>query len=101
MQVEERRLDLVEESGADVEESGSSGPAQELAPGCGEHVAADALHVDRELSDRLAGVEQEGDAGLAGGGADLFGWVDETTLGGHVCDGDQLHRAPVVGEASQ
>ena len=59
MHVEERRLELGDQLLADVEEAGAAGCAQELAAGRGEDVAPDRLDVDRELPDRLAGVEEE------------------------------------------
>ena len=58
VQVEQRRLECLDQPAADVEEAGAARAAQELAPGGGEHVAADLVDVDRELPDRLAGVEQ-------------------------------------------
>src|SRR5229473_4789765 len=45
-----------------VEEARAAGPAQMLAARSREHVAADRLHIDRELADRLAGIEQIEDA---------------------------------------
>ena len=68
------------------------GPRRILAAGCGEHVAADGSTSMGIWPDGLAGVEQVGDAGLAGGGADLLGGVDQSALGGHVGDGDELDR---------
>src|SRR5882724_9125259 len=45
-----------------VEEAGAAGPAQILAARGRQHVAADLPHIDRELADRLAGIEQIEDA---------------------------------------
>ena len=66
------------------------GPRRNLRPVARKHVAADGLDVDRHLADRLAGVEQVGDAGRARDLADRLGRVDEPAVGRHVGDGDQL-----------
>ena len=66
------------------------GAAQELAAGRGEDVAADRVDVDRQLPDRLAGVEQERHAGGAGDAADRLGGVDEPALRRHVHERDEL-----------
>ena len=74
----------------DVEEAGAARAAQVLAAGGGEHVAADRVDVERQLADRLAGVEQVGDAGRAREAPDLGGRVDQAAVGRHVGDGDEL-----------
>jgi hypothetical protein len=61
-----------------------------LRPGGREHVATDLPHIDRELADRLAGVEQVEDAVARGDAADLGRRIDEPALRGHVRDRDQL-----------
>ena len=66
------------------------GPRRYLRPGGREHVAADLPHIDRELADRLAGVEQIEDAVARGDAADLGGRIDEPASAGHVRDRDQL-----------
>jgi hypothetical protein len=45
-----------------AEAARAAGPAQILAARGREHVAADLPHIDRELADRLAGIEQIEDA---------------------------------------
>jgi hypothetical protein len=100
VQVEERGLELLEDRLADVEEPGSAGGAEVLAPGGGQHVAADPCHVDGHLSDGLAGVEEVEDPGVAGEGAYFLGGVDQPALGGDVGDGHELHRPVAVVEAA-
>jgi len=53
-------------------------------------IAADRLDIDRHLADRLAGVEQEGNAGIPGDAADRGGGVHEPAIGRHMGDRDQL-----------
>jgi hypothetical protein len=48
------------------------------------------LHIDRELTDRLAGIEQIEDAMAHSDSAVLGRWVNEPVLCLHVCDRDQL-----------
>ena len=67
------------------------GPRRNLRPGGGEERATDRADVDRELADRLAGVEQVGDSGTRDRGSDAGGRVDETTRGRHVRDRDEPH----------
>lgn len=99
VQVEERRLQLVQEFVLHMQETGAAGRAQVLAPGCGQHVAADAPDVDRELPNRLAGVQQEWHSGLPGYGANLLGWIDKPPLGRHVRHRDELRLASAVLDA--
>jgi hypothetical protein len=66
------------------------GPSRYLRPGGREHVAADLLHIDGELADRLAGIEQIEDAMARGDMADLGRRIDEPALRRHVRDRDQL-----------
>ena len=73
-----------------VEEARAAWPAQVLAAWGGEHVAADLLHIDRELADRLTGIEQIEDAMARGNAADIGRRIYEPALGGHVGDRDQL-----------
>ncbi len=68
-----RRHGAVEDRVADVEESGAARAAQVLASGRREEVTADRLHVDVELADRLAGVDEIRHAGGAGQRTDLGG----------------------------
>ena len=89
MQVDERRIEAVDDLLRDVEEAGAARAAQELAAGAGQQVAADLLHVERHLADGLAGVEQVGDAMAARDLADLLGRVDQSALGRDVRDGDE------------
>ena len=91
MQIEHGGLESVDHLAAHVEEAGAARRPQELAAGGGEQVAADALDVDGELSDRLAGVEQERHPRLPGEGAHLLGRVDQAAVGGHVGGRDEPH----------
>ena len=74
------------------------GPRRYLRPVAERKSQPICVDVDRQLSDRLAGVEEVGDAGLPGGGADLLGGVDQAALGGDVGDRDELDRPAAVGE---
>ncbi len=65
------------------------GPPQVLAAGSREHVATDFLHIDRHLSDPLAGIQQKQYAGSAGQGANLFDRLHGTAVGGDHRQGDQ------------
>ena len=69
--------------------AGAARAAQVFAPGGREHVAADAIDVDRELADRLAGVEQVKNAVPRGDRADLRRRIDESALSRHVRDRDE------------
>jgi len=53
-------------------------------------VAADLPYIDRELADRLAGIEQIEEAVARGHAADVRRRIDEPTPPGHVRDRDQL-----------
>ncbi len=100
MQVEKRRLDPVDEIAAYVEKARSTRSAQELPSGCRQNVAADPLDIDRHLSDRLTGIEQERNAGLAGGDPDLLGRVDQAALSRHVGDRDEFHGTLAIAQPS-
>jgi hypothetical protein len=89
VQVQERRFEALDEPFRDVQEAGAPRPAQKLAAGGGEHVAPDRGHVDRQLADRLAGVQQVRHAGRPSQRADLRGRVDQPAVRGHVGDRDQ------------
>ena len=65
------------------------GPAQELPARAGEHVATDLRDVERQVPDRLRGIEQIGNAGVARDPADLRNRVDETAAGRNVRHPDQ------------
>jgi hypothetical protein len=88
--VEERRLETLEQTRPNIEEACPARAAQILAPGRREDVAADLLDVNRQLPDRLAGIEQVGNPGFARDGADLRRGVDETAVRRHVRDRDEL-----------
>ena len=77
--------------GGDVEEAGAARGAEELATGGDQRVAADRADVDRQVADRLGRVEQVGDAGRAGEGADRGDRLDPARGGRHV-GGDQQGR---------
>src|SRR5262249_6113271 len=62
VEIDERRLEPLDGVAPHVEGAGAAGPAQILAARGREHVAADLPHIDRELADRLAGIEQIEDA---------------------------------------
>jgi hypothetical protein len=93
MQIEEWRLQLAEQRSAHVQETGTARAAPGLAAGAGKHVAADPPDVDRELPDRLAGVQQEGNPGPPGDRTDLFRGVDQAALRRYVRHRDELHFA--------
>jgi len=90
VQIDERRLEPLDGIAPHVEEARAAGPAQILAARGREHVAADVLHVDREVADRLAGIEQIEDAVARGDAADVGRRIDEPASPGHVRDRDQL-----------
>jgi hypothetical protein len=53
-------------------------------------MATDLLHIDRELADRLVGIEQIEDAVTRGDAADFGRRIDEPALSRHVRDRVQL-----------
>jgi hypothetical protein len=65
------------------------GPRRELAAGAGQHVAADRVHVDRELAGRLGGIQQVRGAAIAGNPPDRGGGLDQAAAGRHVAHPDQ------------
>src|SRR5262249_57547919 len=75
--LDNRRMQPADTVLVDVEKPGPAGPTQELAAGGGEELTADRVHVDRHLTDGLAGVEQEGNPGLTGDRAHLRDRVDQ------------------------
>jgi hypothetical protein len=58
VEIDERRLEPLDGVAPPVEEARAARPAQILAARGREQVVADVLHIDRELADRLAGVER-------------------------------------------
>jgi hypothetical protein len=90
VEIDERRLEPLDGVAPHVEEARAAGPAQILAARGREHVAADVSHVDREVADRLAGIEQIEDAVARGDAADVGGRIDQPAPPGHVRDRDQL-----------
>jgi hypothetical protein len=59
VQVQERWVEPVDEPVGHEQETGAARAPQELAAGGRQQVAADLGHVDRHLSDRLAGVQRQ------------------------------------------
>jgi hypothetical protein len=55
-----------------------------------DHVAADLPNIDRELADRLAGIEQIEDAEASGDAADFGRRINEPALRGDMRDRDQV-----------
>jgi len=94
LEIDEGRLERADRVAAHVEKAGATRAAQILAPGGREHVAANAIDIDRELADRLAGVEQVEDAVPRGDGSHVRRWVDEPALGRHVGDRDESGPRP-------
>ena len=90
MHVEKRGLEPFDQAAPHVEEAGAARAAEELAPGAGEDVTPDLAHVDRQLADRLARVEQKRDARRPGDAPHGRGGVDEPALGRHVHERDEL-----------
>ena len=80
-----------------VEEAHAARPAQELARGRREHVAAELRDVERHLARGLAGVEQERHAGLAAGAPHLARGVHEAAVRGDV--GQHHEPGALAGEA--
>ena len=69
------------------------GPRRNFRPLPVRIAAAELVHVERELADRLAGVEHEEHAGVAAQAADLGGRVHQPALGGDV---HERHHGGVV-----
>src|SRR5215211_5009330 len=90
MVVEQQRLDMARRRALGVKEARATGPAQVFAAGHRQEVAADFTHVDRQLADRLAGIEQIEHAGIVGDLADRLGRLHQATLRRHMGDRDQL-----------
>jgi hypothetical protein len=89
VQVEEGRLQPLDELAAHVEEPRPARPAQELASGRGEDVATDRADVHRHLPHRLARVEHQGHAGGARHLPDRGGGVDQAAVRRHVDERDE------------
>src|SRR5262249_45890784 len=70
--------------------TGTAWSAQVLPPGGREHVTAERVDVDGYLSNRLTGIEQIQHPSLACHCTHCGSRVDQTTVGGHVGDGDQF-----------
>ena len=75
--------------GPHIEKAGAARPAQIFAAGGREHVAADRSHIDRELADRLARIEQIKDAVAPCDLPDLRRRIDEPALRRHMGDRDE------------
>src|SRR5207253_2091575 len=60
VQVDEGRLEALEQVAADVEERGAARAPQKLASGRRQGVALELAHVQRELTNRLAGIKKQG-----------------------------------------
>ncbi len=71
----------------------SKRPAQKFAPRCRQQIAAERRHVDRDLADRPAGVEQIGNSVAPRDATDLGGRVDQPAVGRDPGDRDQLDAA--------
>ena len=89
VEIDERRLEALDGVAPHVEEARAAGPAQILAARGREHVAADLPHIDRELADRLAGVEQVEDPVPGRDAPHQGGRVHEPALGRDVGDRDE------------
>lgn len=90
VQVEHRRFEAVAQARAHVQKAGAARAAQVLPAGGGQGVAADAFDVEVQLVSRLARVEQERDACLAGDGSDFLRGVHQAALRGDVGHRDEL-----------
>src|SRR6266568_5938828 len=73
----DERVELLQRGGAQPQEPGATRAAQELAAGAGEQVAADRVHIDRELAGRLGGIQQIQRTAAAGDPPDLVGGLDQ------------------------
>ena len=89
MEIDEDRVHAIGEVPLHIEKAGAARPAQELAAGGRKHVAADGIHVHLQLADRLAGIEQIGNAVRAGHLADLGGGIHQSAVGGNMGDGNE------------
>src|SRR5207244_12159240 len=94
MEIDERRLEPLDGVTPHVEEARAAGPAQILAARGRAHVAADLPHIDRELADRLAGIEQIEDAVARGDEADVGRPFGEPASPRPVRHRDQLPAPP-------
>ena len=92
--VEHGRTQAVEHRVTHVQESGAPRRPEELAPGRADQVAADLIHIDGELTDRLAGVEQVGNAGGSNQGTGLGDGIDEPALARDMGERDECHATP-------
>src|SRR5262245_18558183 len=79
-----------EELLASVEHADAGGPAH-LVPGQDQEIAADLLDVHSPMASALGGVDQCGDAQLAGTGAEFGDWVDGAERVGNVGEGEKLN----------
>jgi len=82
-------LEPLQRSGAHPQKTRAPRAAQELAAGAGEQVAADRLHIHRELAGRLGGIEQEQRTTFAREPPDLGHRLHQPAAGGHVTHPDQ------------
>lgn len=99
MQVQERRLETLDPLPPYVEKTRAAWSAQKLAPGCRQHVAAEAFDVERHLPCALARVEEKGHVRAPGHRANRGGWVHQPAVGRDVRQRDQFH--PLIDHASE
>ena len=91
VQVEQRRLELLDQAPPHPEEARAARAAQELPAGGRQHVTAESVDIDRQLSDRLARIQQQGHAGRARQPADLRHRIDQPAMRGCMDERDELH----------
>ena len=68
---------------AHIKKPGATRSPEVLAPGRGQHIAAQGIHVQVDLSRRLAGIEQERNARRPSQLAHSCGRLDQASVGGH------------------
>src|SRR5271157_2263431 len=88
VQIQQRRFQSFQDFPLYEKEPGSAGSAQEFPAGCGKHITADALDIDRHLSDGLACVKQVQHTSLFGDISHLLCRIDETSVRGNVRQGN-------------
>src|SRR5205085_4686114 len=89
VEIDKRRLKRADDVAPHVKKAGAARSAQIFSAGRRQYVAADLSDVDRELADRLAGIQKIEHVVTLGDSTDPGGRIDEAALGRHMGDRNQ------------
>ena len=89
--IDARRLEAIGDRGIDPQHAGPTGAAQELAPRGGEHMAAQLGDIELDLSDRLAGIQENRHVGGPCQCSEFGYRVDVAAMGSDHRGADRAH----------